>query len=82
MRTENREFAGDRLVRVKRPRIVDRICTTDEETQLPIHGYEIHTPTAPVSPAELGFEAHERGRFPIATQGFGDEPGIMHQKPL
>ena len=75
----NREVVGDQLIRVTQGQIVEMTWTTDEETQVHIHGYEIHIPTSPDTPAIVTFEAHATGRFPVTSHGYGDEYGLMHQ---
>ncbi len=78
----NREVVGDQLIRVTQGQIVEMTWTTDEETQVHIHGYEIHIPTSPDTPAKVTFEAHATGRFPVTSHGYGDEYGLMHQMLL
>jgi len=78
----NREVVGDQLIRVTQGQIVEITWTTDEETQVHIHGYEIHIPTSPDTPAKVTFEAHATGRFPVTSHGYGDEYGKMHQMLL
>ena len=58
------------------------VWTTDEETNVHIHGYEIHIPTSPDSPARVTFEAHATGRFPVTSHGFADAAGKMHEMLL
>ena len=78
----NREVVGDQLIRVTQGQIVEMIWTTDEKTNVHIHGYEIHIPTSPDTPAKVIFEAHATGRFPVTSHGYGDEYGLMHQMLL
>ena len=78
----NREVVGDQLIRVTQGQIVEMIWVTDEETQVHIHGYEIHIPASPDIPAKVTFEAHATGRFPVTSHGYGDEYGKMHQMLL
>ncbi len=78
----NREVVGDHLIRVTQGQIVEMTWTTDEKTQVHIHGYEIHIPTSPDTPAKITFEAHATGRFPVTSHGYGDEYGLMHQMLL
>ncbi len=78
----NREVVGDQLIRVTQGQIVEMIWVTDEETQVHIHGYEIHIPASPDSPAKVTFEAHATGRFPVTSHGYGDDYGKMHQMLL
>ena len=82
LRVENRKVVGDQVIRVTQGQIVEMIWTTDEETQVHIHGYEIHIPTSPGTPTEVTFEAHATGRYPVTSHGFGDEYGKMHQMLL
>ena len=78
----NREVVGDQLIRVTQGQIVEMIWVTDEETQVHIHGYEIHIPASPDNPAKVTFEAHATGRFPVTSHGYGDDYGKMHQMLL
>ncbi len=78
----NREVVGDQLIRVTQGQIVEMTWTTDEKTNVHIHGYEIHIPTSPDTPAKITFEAHATGRFPVTSHGYGDEYGLMHQMLL
>jgi len=82
IRIVNREVVGDQLIRVTQGQIVEMTWTTDEKTQVHIHGYEIHIPTSPDTPAKVTFEAHATGRFPVTSHGYGDEYGLMHQMLL
>jgi hypothetical protein len=82
IRIENRKVVGEQLIRVTQGQIVQMVWTTDEETQIHIHGYEIHIPASPDAPASVTFEAHATGRFPVTSHGFGDEYGKMHQMLL
>ena len=68
----NRKVVGDQLIRVTQGQIVEMIWTTDEKTNVHIHGYEIHIPTSPDNPAKVTFEAHATGRFPVTSHGYGD----------
>ena len=77
-----REVVGEQLIRVTQGQIVEMTWTTDEETQVHIHGYEIHIPASPDTPAKVTFEAHATGRFPVTSHGYGDEYGKMHQMLL
>lgn len=82
LRIVNRKVVGRQLIRVTQGQIVQMVWTTDEETQIHIHGYEIHIPASPEAPAEVTFEAYATGRFPVTSHGFGDEYGKMHQMLL
>lgn len=82
LQIENREVIGDQLIRVIQGQIVEMVWTADEETQVHIHGYEIHIPISPGNPTEVTFEAHATGRYPVTSHGFGDEYGKMHQMLL
>lgn len=82
VKIENRKVVGDQVIRVTQGQIVEMVWTTDEETQVHIHGYEIHIPTSPGTPAEIKFEAHATGRFPVTSHGYGNEYGKMHQMLL
>jgi hypothetical protein len=75
---ENRKVVGNQLIRVTEGQVVEMIWTTDEETQVHIHGYEIHIPTSPDAPARITFEAHATGRFPVTSHGYGSDYGKMH----
>ena len=82
VRIVNRTVIGDEVIRVTQGQIIEMVWTTDEHTQVHIHGYEIHIPTTPDTPATVTFEAHATGRFPVTSHGFGDEIGKMHQMLL
>ena len=79
---ENRKVVGDQLIRVTQGQIIEMTWITDEETQVHIHGYEIHIPTSPDAPAKITFEAHATGRFPVTSHGYGNEYGKMHHMLL
>lgn len=78
----NREIVGDNMIRVTQGQMVEMIWMTDEETNVHIHGYEIHIPTSPEAPAKVTFEAHATGRFPVTSHGFGEKAGKMHKMLL
>ena len=77
-----RKVLGDQVIRLTQGQIVKMIWKSDEETQVHIHGYEIHIPTSPEAPAEIMFEAHATGRYPVTSHGFGGEYGKMHEMLL
>jgi hypothetical protein len=79
---EERKILGDEVIRVTQGQIVEMVWTTDEETEVHIHGYEIHIPTSPDAPAEVIFEAHATGRYPVTSHGFGSTAGKTHQMLL
>ena len=79
---KDRKVVGEQLIRVTQGQLVEMIWTTDEETNVHIHGYEIHIPTSPDKPAEVTFEAHATGRFPVTSHGFAEAAGKMHQMLL
>jgi hypothetical protein len=79
---KERKVVGDDVIRVTQGQIVEMVWTTDEETSVHIHGYEIHIPTSPDKPAEVTFEAHATGRFPVTSHGFAEAAGKMHQMLL
>ena len=76
---KDRKLVGEQLIRVTQGQLVEMVWTTDEETQAHIHGYEVHIPLSPGTPAKVTFEAHATGRFPVTSHGYGDEYGKMHQ---
>jgi len=45
--------------------------TTDEATDLHLHGYDIETRVAPGRAASMTFRAHTAGRFPVSAHNFG-----------
>ncbi len=79
---KDRKVVGEQLIRVTQGQLVEMIWTTDEETNVHIHGYEIHIPTSPDKPAEVTFEAHATGRFPVTSHGFAEAAGKMHEMLL
>ncbi len=82
LQIEKRKVVGDQIIRVTQGQIVEMVWITDEETQVHIHGYEIHIPASPDTPAKVTFEAYATGRFPVTSHGYGDEYGKMHQMLL
>jgi hypothetical protein len=75
----NREIVGNRVIRVRQGQIVKMVWTTDEETDVHIHGYEIHIEASPESAVEVIFEAQQTGRFPVTSHGFAEKAGKMHK---
>lgn len=82
LQIKERKVVGDQVIRVTQGQLVEMVWTTDEETNVHIHGYEIHIPTSPDSPARVTFEAHATGRFPVTSHGFADAAGKMHEMLL
>jgi hypothetical protein len=82
LQIKERKVVGDEVIRVTQGQIVEMVWTTDEETNVHIHGYEIHIPVSPDKPAEVTFEAHATGRFPVTSHGFAEAAGKMHQMLL
>lgn len=78
LQIRERTVVGEQVIRVTQGQVVEMVWTTDEETQVHIHGYEIHIPTSPDAPAEVMFEAHATGRFPVTSHGFAESAGKMH----
>jgi len=62
---------NNRTVRVDLGDKVTLRWTTDEATELHLHGYDISLALLPGRPAEMRFTAHAAGRFPISAHGFG-----------
>ncbi len=82
LQIRERKVVGEQVIRVTQGQVVEMVWTTDEETQVHIHGYEIHIPTSPDAPAEVIFEAHATGRFPVTSHGYGETAGKMHKMLL
>lgn len=78
----NREIVGNQVIRVTQGQIVKTVWTTDEETDIHIHGYEIHIEASPESPVEVIFVAQRTGRFPVTSHGFAEKAGKMHRMLL
>jgi heme/copper-type cytochrome/quinol oxidase subunit 2 len=79
LRIKNRKVVGDQVIRVTQGQIVEMIWTTDEKSQVHVHGYEIQIEASPDTPTEVTFVARATGRYPVTNHGFGDEHGKMHQ---
>lgn len=50
---------------------------SDRPVELHLHGYDLNARPAPGRPAEMAFEAHATGRFPIELHDGGS-----HHRPL
>ena len=62
-------------IRVTQGETIDLAWKSDEPVKLHLHGYDIEFEVSPEAPANVTFEAHATGRFPITSHGFGGEHG-------
>ncbi len=67
-----------RTIRVRERDSVRLRWTTDKPVVLHFHGYDIETRVAPGAVAEIAFEAHATGRFPIEVHGKDGAHGSGH----
>jgi Cupredoxin-like domain len=55
--------------------------TTDEPTELHVHGYDVEQEVEPGSEAEIAFEADPTGRFEIEDHESERELGVLQVRP-
>ncbi len=63
------------VVRVTQGDQVELRWTTDEETEVHLHGYDIEVELMPGTEQVMTFEARATGRFAIEAHGFGQDHG-------
>jgi len=62
----------DNTIRVSKGDQVELDWTTDEETTIHVHGYDISLALEPRVQGTMRFEAKATGRFPVSAHGFGN----------
>ena len=73
---ENRKLAGaTQVIRVKQGDTVKINWTTDEPTEVHLHGYEMKKTLTPGETAPMVLKARATGRFSIVSHGFGKSRG-------
>jgi len=73
VRIENREVVapGD-SIRITEGDVIKLVWTSDEATELHIHGYDLEIHVSPNKPTTMVVEAYATGRFPITSHGWGE----------
>ena len=71
LQIRGRKVLGPDTVRVTEGEQVRLEWSSDEATELHLHGYDILTGIEQGDPTITSFEAHSAGRFPITSHGFG-----------
>lgn len=56
-------------VRVTQGDTVTLRCTSDQQVQIHLHGYDIEKTITPGSTVNIRFDAHATGRFPLTLHG-------------
>ncbi len=73
VRIENREVvAPGEAIRITEGDVIKLVWTSDEATELHLHGYELEIQVRPDKPATMVVEAYATGRFPITSHGWGE----------
>lgn len=73
---KKRSIVGDiKTIRVTQGRQVVIRWNSDEATVLHMHGYDLKIEVKPGAVAEMRFEAHATGRYPVTSHGFGEKSG-------
>ena len=73
VRIENREVVAPReAIRVTQGDVIELVWTSDEATELHLHGYDLEIHVRPNEPTKMVFEAYAAGRFPITVHGRGE----------
>lgn len=60
------------VVRVTQGQAVELVWTSDEATEVHLHGYDIELKLRPDQPAVMALTAHATGRFPVTRHGSGE----------
>jgi len=55
--------------------------STDESTELHVHGYDVEQEVEPGTEAEIDFEADLTGRFEIEAHESENELGVLQVRP-
>ena len=72
----------EKTIRVTQGESIELVWISDEPAELHLHGYDISFEVSPEAPANVTFEAHATGRFPITSHGFSGEHGHGHEALL
>ncbi len=73
---QKRSIVGDvKTIRVTQGSQVVVRWNSDEATVLHVHGYDLKIEVKPGAVAEMRFEAHATGRYPVTSHGFGEKSG-------
>lgn len=64
---------GQRVLRVSQGDHVEMVWTADGPAHLHLHGYDIEFEVVPGIPAEVDFDAHATGRFPVEIHDRGGD---------
>ena len=67
-----RVVAPAEVIRITEGDVIELIWTSDQATELHLHGYDIMIHVRPDEPATMVIEAHATGRFPITSHGSGE----------
>lgn len=71
---EDRRLVGDvKTVRVTHGNQIVIRWSSDEVAELHLHGYDVKTKIVPGTVAEMRFNAHATGRYPVTAHGFGEK---------
>ena len=70
--------AAASLLRVTQGDAVEVVLTSDEATELHLHGYDLKLSLAPNVPGTIKFTAKIAGRFPLESHGYGTGSGRHH----
>jgi hypothetical protein len=80
---KNRKVAGEvKVIRVKQGDTVKMNWTTDEPTEIHLHGYDIRKSLKPGNTISVTLKAHATGRFSIVTHGFGQQSPEKHDEEM
>ena len=73
VRIENRQVVEPKeAIRATQGDVIELRWTSDEPSELHLHGYDIELEVKPGEPAAMIVEAYASGRFPITSHGWGD----------
>ena len=67
-----RVVAPAEAIRITEGDVVELVWTSDEATDLHLHGYGLELHVRPGEPASMVVEALATGRFPITSHGWGE----------
>lgn len=80
---KNGKMAGDaKVIRVKQGGSVKINWTTDEATEIHLHGYDMTKALKPGKTTSMTFKAHATGRFSIVSHGFGKHTRGKHKEEI
>ena len=73
VRIENRKVdAPQEAIRITEGDVIELVWTSDEATELHLHGYDMEVHVRPGEPAAMVIQAYATGRFPITSHGWGE----------